>query len=313
VIGAALIDVLNGRRARGSRAPHGDGSRVALAVEGGAMRGVVSAGMVSALEALGYGDAFDAAFGSSAGAINAAYFLAGQARLGTTIYSEDINNRRFIAPWRPLVGRPIVNLEFLIGVARHGKPLDTARVRASAAPLTVLATDVATASRAALRDFPTDESLLLAMRAGATMPVVAGGPFEYGRRRYLDASLTEPIPVQIAESEGFTHVLALLTRPAGAPQRVSALDTWYVIPGLRRMSPALARMYSDRTGPYAALQDCLAAGRGPEGRADVLGIWPAGPEVSKLERDPGRLRDGARQGFDAVCRVFGQPPAVAQR
>ena len=60
------------------------------------MRGVVSAGMVSALEELGLTHAFDAVYGSSAGAINAAYFLAGQARLGTTIYYEDINNARFI-------------------------------------------------------------------------------------------------------------------------------------------------------------------------------------------------------------------------
>ena len=59
-------------------------------------------------------DAFDAVYGSSAGAINAAYFLAGQARLGTTIYYEDINNARFISLLRVLGGRPIVNLGFLL-------------------------------------------------------------------------------------------------------------------------------------------------------------------------------------------------------
>ena len=124
-----MIDLLQARAARGSRAPHGDGARIALAVEGGAMRGVVSAGMVSALEHLGMTHAFDAVYGSSAGAINGAYFLAGQANLGTTIYSEDINNRRFIDMRRPLTGRPIVDLGFLIDdVATRLKPLDTARV-----------------------------------------------------------------------------------------------------------------------------------------------------------------------------------------
>ena len=53
-------------------------------------------------------------YGSSAGAINAAYFLAGQARLGTTIYYEDINNAQFIDLLRPLRGRPIVDLGFLL-------------------------------------------------------------------------------------------------------------------------------------------------------------------------------------------------------
>src|SRR6476659_5599828 len=107
-----IAEILLARQARGSRAPHGDGARVALCVEGGAMRGVVSAGMVSALEELGLVDSFDAVYGSSAGAINAAYFLAGQAAFGTTIYVEDINNSRFISLPRLFTGRPIVDLGF---------------------------------------------------------------------------------------------------------------------------------------------------------------------------------------------------------
>src|SRR6476620_3724661 len=124
-----MIELLKARAARGSRAPHHDGAVIALAIEGGAMRGVVSAGMVAALETLGLTNAFDAVYGSSAGAINGAYFLAGQARLGTRIYFEDINNARFIDLRRALAGRPIVDLGYLLDeVAVRRKPLDTAAV-----------------------------------------------------------------------------------------------------------------------------------------------------------------------------------------
>ena len=41
-------------------------------------------------------DAFDAVYGSSAGAINATYFLSGQ-RDGVNIYREDIANDRFVS------------------------------------------------------------------------------------------------------------------------------------------------------------------------------------------------------------------------
>ena len=41
-------------------------------------------------------DAFDAVYGSSAGAINATYFLSGQ-RDGVNIYREDIANERFVS------------------------------------------------------------------------------------------------------------------------------------------------------------------------------------------------------------------------
>ena len=166
-------------------------ARIALVIEGGAMRGVVSAGMVGALEELGLTDAFDGIYGSSAGAINGAYFLAGQARLGTTIYAEDINNRHFIDLLRPLTGRPIVNLGFLLDdVAVSRKPLDTGRVLAARSPLTVMATDIGTTRAVALRGFTSGPELITALRAGATMPVIAGPPVTYGGRLYLDASLT---------------------------------------------------------------------------------------------------------------------------
>ena len=42
-----------------------------------------------------YRNAFDAVYGSSAGAINATYFLSGQ-RDGVKIYTEEIANKDFI-------------------------------------------------------------------------------------------------------------------------------------------------------------------------------------------------------------------------
>ena len=56
-----------------------DGHRVALVLEGGGMRGVVSAGMTAALERYGLTPCFDLVVGSSAGAINGAALIAGVA------------------------------------------------------------------------------------------------------------------------------------------------------------------------------------------------------------------------------------------
>jgi predicted patatin/cPLA2 family phospholipase len=308
----AVVELLRRRLARGGRPPFDDGARIALCVEGGAMRGVISAGMVSALEVLGYTRAFDAVYGSSAGAINAAYFLAGQARLGTTIYSENINNRRFIDLSGPLRGKPIVDLGYLLDdVATRAKPLDVARVLASQTPLTVMATDVRTAERVSLRDFSTSRPLLGALRAGATMPIVAGDPIEWCGGSYFDASLTEPIPVPQAEADGCTHVLVLLTRPHESPRVVTPLDRWWVLPRLRRISPALAAKFVDRGAPYRALLDCIAAGRGPASRAIVYGLRPGPPAISKLERGRERLLAGAAAGYNAVAAVLAPTAAGA--
>ena len=68
-----VLDVLHARLREGS-APgaRSDPHRVAVVLEGGGMRGVVSAGMTAALERLGLTRCFDLVVGSSAGALNAA-------------------------------------------------------------------------------------------------------------------------------------------------------------------------------------------------------------------------------------------------
>ena len=70
-----VIDLIVRRALDGSKpGQREDGHKLGLAIEGGAMRGVVTAGMVTGLEMLGLRDAFDVVYGSSSGASNGAYF-----------------------------------------------------------------------------------------------------------------------------------------------------------------------------------------------------------------------------------------------
>src|SRR3989442_4926282 len=92
----STIDLLKERalRRKQSRALM-DGRKVGVIVEGGAMRGVISCGALMALEELGMTEVFDEVYGGSAGAVNAAYFLAGQAAYATALYYQKINSTRF--------------------------------------------------------------------------------------------------------------------------------------------------------------------------------------------------------------------------
>jgi predicted patatin/cPLA2 family phospholipase len=300
-----IQELLRARAARGSSAPHNDGASIALCVEGGAMRGVVSAGMVTALEELGLTTAFDAVYGSSAGALNGAYFLAGQAALGSKIYWEDINNTSFISVARAFGGHPIVHLDFFTNeVMTRRKPLDAKRVLRSATKLIVVATDIETGERTLLKDFTDADDLRLALRASATMPIVAGGPTTYRGRKFFDASLTEPIPVPAAECDGHTHIVALLTRPPEGPRSVSFVERWFVAPRLAKHSPALAAQYLTRMGPYSTLVQQLANGQCPQGKAKVLLIRPDAVRIRKLERSKVLLLGGAKAGRDAALAAF---------
>ena len=64
----------------------GDRAHLALAIEGGGMRGAVSAGMAAAIASLGLSDAFDSVYGSSAGCIVGAYMISRQ--MAVSVYTE---------------------------------------------------------------------------------------------------------------------------------------------------------------------------------------------------------------------------------
>ncbi|KAL8272892.1 hypothetical protein Esti_003201 [Eimeria stiedai] len=89
---------LHGQRAA---APPGDGSSLALAIEGGAMRGSVCGGMAVCLDWMGFSDSFDAVYGSSAGALIGAFLLSRQlAYEGTCVYTD----------WLPALGRKFIDI-----------------------------------------------------------------------------------------------------------------------------------------------------------------------------------------------------------
>lgn len=268
------------------------------------MRGVTSAGMVSAIEELGLLSAFDAVYGSSGGALNGAYLLAGQAAIGTTIYYENINNDKFISFARTLTSRPIVDIDFLIWhVMQHEKPLNTAAVLASPIPLFIVSTNVDTGDRTVTLAKNADHLLRL-LRAGATMPVVGGPPAQVDGGRYWDALLTEAVPVPVADAPPVTHIMALLTRCPDAPApSLSWFERMYVLPRIAAYSPSLAARYRSRAHEYVDLIRQIDAGRTPHGRP-VLGLKPCGPATGKLERRRDRLMSGATQGFEAVYSVF---------
>lgn len=306
IVPPAAIEVrelIHRRIGEGSRpGARRDRHRLALCIEGGGMRGVVSAGMVSALERLGLLSAFDAVYGSSAGAINGAFFVAGQAAFGTSIYYENINNKRFIDIGRSFGPRPILDLDLLVwNVMRGPKRLDVPRVLESPIQFHSLATDTASGRRVVFRSWIGEEDFLSSLRAGATMPIVAGPPYEYKGGKCWDALLTEPIPARIAEEDGCTHLMVLLTRPAGAAgPRLSFIDRVFILPRLRAVSVPLARRYAARAREYVELLKVLSTGRGPQERAAVLTVAPATTVAGKLECDRGRLLAAARAGASAV-------------
>ena len=182
-----------------------DGCRIALAIEGGGMRGCVSAGMICAIGHLNLTDTFDVVYGSSAGSIIGAYLTTDQLQwFGPELYYDQlttagrafIDTRRIMRALglglldprlikdvitRPNHGKPVLNLNFLLKrTVQKTKPLDWAKFveMQKVQPLKVVASGLKT-EKAVVMDMKTGhfenlEELTECMHASCLLPGIAG-------------------------------------------------------------------------------------------------------------------------------------------
>jgi predicted patatin/cPLA2 family phospholipase len=247
-------------RARSQPLARDDGLRIALVIEGGGMRGIISGGMAIGLAELGLIPAFDAIYGASAGAITGAWLLSRPE--GLRGWAEPAYSRALIRRSAVLRGRPVADIRALIeDLYQTTFPMDFGAVLANPVELHPLATDAATGQSTDLHPFITNPAeLRLALRASAAMPLLAGPPVEFVGRRFYDAGLSESVPYRTALAQGATHLLILRSRrdPRPTPDTLT----------LRSPAPdglALGVLAPDGLGP-----DDLAPGGRPSRSARLL-------------------------------------------
>lgn len=209
--------LLQSRMADGSRrGDRRDQYHLALVLEGGGLRGVVSVGMAAGFEDLGLLRCFDSIHGSSAGACGGAYFAAGQARYGGAVYYEDINNRRFVNYFRPLVGGPIMDTQFLIRDIMQGrKPLEIEKILEQPGFMNITITSAEDGRAVVVNTFRSKSHFFDVLNATIFLPLIAGTRARVDNEMFLDGGLRHQIAIDSAERAGATHVIVAMTRKAG--------------------------------------------------------------------------------------------------
>jgi predicted patatin/cPLA2 family phospholipase len=276
---------------------------VALVVEGGGMRGAVSAGMCLVLEAAGLLASFDRVYGCSSGALTGCFAAAGQAAVWATGF-EDCACREFIDPRRALRGRPVLDLDFLFEhVIARRRALSEAGL-ADGPAFRAVAVSATRAQLRVLRDFESAADVLAAVRASCSIPVLSGAPPTYRGEAMVDGGLLEAIPYRTAVREGATHVLVLRSRPTSFRARREGL---LAEPMLARAHPALAPLLhscSERYNADAVELERLAA------RAPLLplvrqvAVPPGSRLVPRLSTDRSRIADSIRLGAHAMASAL---------
>ncbi len=282
------------------------------------MRGVVSASMLTALEDRGFADAFDAVYGHSSGAINAAYFLAGETWYPLSIYYDDLTTKQFVDFRRALRRGNILNLNYAFDqVMEVQKPLRYEAVLTAPIPLTVAVTLVDELRTECVQSFENREHLKKALQASTWLPIGVRGTADFNGERAIDGGLLTPLPFRLALADGCTHTLSLSTMPIGARTSRALIATALVERYLERLSAGLGAAYVEaqrrKLEDKKWLANARVANSGSEPFVLDLAPLPETVEVKRHELNAKAVIDATRSSYEVMYAALEAKPIKAIR
>ena len=267
------------------------GSR-ALIVEGGAMRGVFSCGILDHFLASEFSP-FDSFWGVSAGASNLAAYLAKMPGRNLKIYLDYSLRKEFISPSQLLRGGDMMNLDWMWNVTLEELGIDKSALKADSRPffLGVTRQDNGQAEY----HLPDVDDLVETMKASSALPVLYRNGVSLNGIQYVDGGVSDALPVAEAIKRGAKKILVLRSQPASYQKprgRFSALTK-----RMLKETPGLIEPMLTREVRY---NQTLALINNPPPGIEIIQVCP--PETFKLKRlsrSPAPLRHAYELGIEA--------------
>ena len=282
--------------------------KTALIMEGGAMRGMFTCGVMDVF--MENGITFDGAAGISAGAI-----------FGCNIKSRQIGrpvryNKRFCRNPRYCSIRSLIRTGDLYGADFCYRelpdvldPFDRKTYADNPMEFYAGATDVATGQCVHHLCMDGGDKDMLWFRASASMPVVSR-PVEIDGRQYLDGGISDAVPYAFMQQQGYDRNVIVLTQPGGYRKKPEASPLIKLF--LRRL-PKIREAMEHRHEMYNRQMDELD--RMEEGKTALILRPPEDLKIGHTEKNPEELervyqigrREAARRLEDVRRWLEGAP------
>ena len=269
--------------------------KTGLIMEGGAMRGMFTAGVLDVL--MENGLVTDGAIGVSAGAVFGCNYKSHQIGRVIRYNTEYCNDKRYASFKNLFKTGNLYSEQFCYHeVPEKLDPFNEAAFAASPMDFFVVCTDVKTGEPIYHKCRKGDAEDVRWMEASASMPLAAR-IVKIGHYGLLDGGVADSIPVRFFESIGYKRNLIILTQPKGYTKKKNKF-----LPAIRAKYfryPAFVEAVADRHERYNETLSYISmleqAGK------DYVIRPPIPLEIGAMERDPAQLR-----------RVYETGRAVAQ-
>lgn len=264
--------------------------RKGLILEGGAMRGMFTAGVIDVM--MERGITYDAICGVSAGAVFGCNYKSGQIGRVIRYNAKYCKDKRYCSIRSLLKTGDLYGADFCYRELPETLDIfDTEAYRKNPTVFYVVCTDVETGKPIYKRcDKGTGEDLLW-MRASASLPMVSR-PVEIDGRMLLDGGMADSIPLRFMEGIGYDKNVVVLTRPADyrkSPSKKTELMRLFL-----HRYPTLVEAIRNRPEMY---NETIAYITEKEEKGEVFVIRPEKAlEVNRIEKDPEKLWSAYHEG-----------------
>lgn len=254
-----------------------------LILEGGAMRGMFTAGVIDVM--MEHDIAFDGAIGVSAGAVFGCNYKSHQIGRSLRYNTKFCKDPRYASFRSLLTTGDLYGADFCYNeIPNKLDPFDLETYRNSPMEFYVVCTDVETGKPVYQKCMTGDAHDILWMRASASMPLVSR-IVEVDGYKLLDGGISDSIPIRQFQKLGYDRNIIVLTQPLDYVKPKNQM-----VPLLRimmRKYPNLVRTMRFRHDIYNATTAYI---RKLEQKGRVLVIRPEAPlNIARVEHDPKEL------------------------
>jgi len=264
-----------------------------LVLEGGAMRGLFTAGVMDVLMENGVG--FDGVVGVSAGACFGCNYKSNQPGRSIRYNTRFARDKRYCSVRSFIMTGDLYNAEFCYHtIPKELDVFDEETFNNSPMEFYVVCTDAETGKAVYRRCSRADDSFLEWVRASASMPLAAR-VVDIDGRKLLDGGIADSIPLRFMESTGYERNVVILTQPRG--YRKKQTKSLRLIKTAMRKYPAIINAVAERHKMYNSERKYVFAAEN-EGRAFVIAPDEKLP-ANHVEHDPEVMREVYRLGRKA--------------
>lgn len=270
--------------------------KVGLVLEGGAMRGMYTAGVIDVF--LENNIKVDCIIGVSAGALFGVNYCSNQKGRVLRYQKKYIKEKNYMGMRTLLKTGNIVNKEF----AYYDIPLkldvfDEKTFSKSKTDFYLVATNIET-GEAEYKKIKNTEKEIEYFCATAAMPFVSQ-IVEIDNKKYLDGALADSIPLSKMQEMGYDKIIVVLTKPSGyrkrKPPKVLANKVY-------KEYPKLAETINTRHERYNATIDYIDE---LEKKKEILVIRPSRKvKMSRIEKNINKLQEMYDLGVEDTNKIL---------